>query len=327
MKLFVCGNSRSGTTMMSRILGNHPDIFSFQELHYFDELVTGQRQEITPEKAKKLFATLCSIQHHGYFAKRKPEQFLKEAEEAFYAWTGINPVTVYEKFLVKKTEEHGKSVPCEQTPQNIFSADDLLKFYSDAFIIVMVRDPRAVLLSQKKKWMRRKLSGGKIPLRESLRARINYHPVTISKLWNSVMQTVLKIKNDKRVILVRYEDLIAEPKTTIQKLCTGLGISFEEKMLQIPVTGSSNAGDIPNKTGIDSSRLNNWENGALNDTEISICQEINGEMMQHFNYPVKQVTNNPLKKSGYTLILPLQLGLTALVNVKRWKFYWRRLVG
>ena len=37
-QIFVVGNSRSGTTMMGRILGNHPDIFTFKELHFFGQL-------------------------------------------------------------------------------------------------------------------------------------------------------------------------------------------------------------------------------------------------------------------------------------------------
>ena len=36
--VFVVGNSRSGTTMMGRILGNHPDVYTFGELHFFGQL-------------------------------------------------------------------------------------------------------------------------------------------------------------------------------------------------------------------------------------------------------------------------------------------------
>lgn len=36
--IFIVGNSRSGTTMMGRILGNHTDVFTFHELHFFEQL-------------------------------------------------------------------------------------------------------------------------------------------------------------------------------------------------------------------------------------------------------------------------------------------------
>ena len=36
--IFIVGNSRSGTTMMRRVLGNHPAIFMLEELHFFEQL-------------------------------------------------------------------------------------------------------------------------------------------------------------------------------------------------------------------------------------------------------------------------------------------------
>ncbi len=36
--VFVAGASRSGTTMLNRILGQHPSICAMNELHYFGDL-------------------------------------------------------------------------------------------------------------------------------------------------------------------------------------------------------------------------------------------------------------------------------------------------
>ncbi|WP_263786843.1 sulfotransferase [Salinibacter grassmerensis] len=35
---FVVGSSRSGTTMMGRILGRHPAVYTFHELHFFEQM-------------------------------------------------------------------------------------------------------------------------------------------------------------------------------------------------------------------------------------------------------------------------------------------------
>ena len=39
-QIFIVGSSRSGTTMMGRILGNHSDVFTFKELHFFGTIWT-----------------------------------------------------------------------------------------------------------------------------------------------------------------------------------------------------------------------------------------------------------------------------------------------
>ncbi len=44
-QIFVVGSSRSGTTMMGRILDKHPSIFTFRELHFFGTIWTNKKIE------------------------------------------------------------------------------------------------------------------------------------------------------------------------------------------------------------------------------------------------------------------------------------------
>ena len=37
-QVMVVGSSRSGTTMMGRVLGRHPCVFTFEELHFFEQM-------------------------------------------------------------------------------------------------------------------------------------------------------------------------------------------------------------------------------------------------------------------------------------------------
>lgn len=321
MKIFIAGNSRSGTTMMSRILGNHESVFTFEELHFFDELLTVDNPDapLIEENAIQLFATLCAVQRDGYFGPRNPDIYIEESKAVLKDFENISALELFEKFLTSESRLNNRIIPCEQTPQTIFSLDAVLGKYSDARVIIMVRDPREVLLSQKYKWKRRKFSGGKIPAKESLRAKINYHPVIISKIWNRVMRRADRYKNNPAVLFVKYEDLILSPEIFIKRVCNHVGIEFNSKMLDIPVAGSSNTEDTNLKRGIDSSRSGQWEKGGLNTTEIYICEQENEKLMAQYGYEQSKLSFSVLLLNWYKISLPFQLSLALLFNLKRLK--------
>jgi hypothetical protein len=329
MILFVAGNSRSGTTMMSRILSNHPDVFAFHELHFFDEILSGRlsTQTVNREQALKYYATLCQRQRGGYFGKpQNPNECLHDAERETAALEHLTGLTVYEKFLHDETARNGKSIPCEQTPQNVFAMEQLLQALPGSRWILMVRDPRDVLLSQKYKWKRRALSGGKIPWTESLRARINYHPMIIPRIWNRVMSQIEKFKDHPRVLVVRYENLVADPDRTIREICAHAGITFQQAMNDIPVVGSSGAADTTGLRGIDARKSGQWIQGGLNPTEIALCEKISAAHFAPWGYQHSAAKMNPVRLFGYWMVLPCQLLITAAMNRKR-LMRWLRKAG
>lgn len=305
---------------MSKLLGNHPDVFSFQELHFFDELLPAGKVEVIPSNSKSinLYATLCAIQRNGYFGSRKIKPFSDEAA-AVVGNQQFDYLQLFEKFLEAETKRNGKKIPCEQTPQTLYAIDTILEKIPDARFIIMVRDPREVLLSQKYKYRRRKLSGGKIPLREAVRAWINYHPVTICKLWKAAADITLSYKENPAVKIIRFEDLLLRPEETLKNVCTHCDISFSETMFDIPVAGSSQSDDSILKRGIDASKLNQWEKGGLNNSEISLCLDINGKLMQKFGYKIRPENGNPVMKAWYRNSVPFHLGVALLFNLKRLK--------
>nr|MCR5854169.1 sulfotransferase [Thermodesulfobacteriota bacterium] len=97
---------------------------------------------------------------------------------------------VYKFFLYYETKKNKKEIPCEQTPRNLYYLKEIFENVPEAKVIYMLRDPRAVLLSQKNKWKMKFLGHKNMPLKEALRSWINYHPYTISKLWNSASKAV-----------------------------------------------------------------------------------------------------------------------------------------
>lgn len=315
--IFVCGSSRSGTTMMSRILGNHSSVFAFQELHFFDELASAESasEPVSKEKSIELLSLLKSVQREGYFGPRNWKQF---AEESYNELKGTEPSTMdlLKGFLARETKRNGKSIPCEQTPQTVFALDALLQHVPTTRVVLMVRDPREVLLSQKGKWKRRRLSGGHIPLWESIRSRVNYHPETISRIWKSTYKEALQHIHDNRVLMIRYEDLTEQPEQVVNRICQHLGIEFEPPMLDVPKVGSSNSADQTSDRGIEKGRRGKWRSG-LNRTEIAICERTNRELMLRFGYELSGERGNVIQLALYRLLLPFQMVLVLMMNLKR----------
>lgn len=314
--IFVVGNSRSGTTMMARILGNHPHVFAFQELHYFDELLppASVDDRMSKDRSVKLYARMMSVQRDGYFGSGNIAQFLNEAAEMK---TPSSYGELYHTFLFNETARHGRKIPCEHTPQNIFALPELLALFPDGKFLLMVRDPRAVLLSQKFKWKRRSFSGGKIPVMESLRSRINYHPVLISRIWKAVMGEVEKYRNHPQMKVVLYEQLVANPEAVISDVCRFAGLDYSPSLLDVPVTGSSVGPDVDDNRGIKMSNTDHWREGGLTHTEIFLCQQQNKELMRVFGYEILPVHPSALPRAVLTFSLPFRVILAALFNLKR----------
>lgn len=317
-RIFVVGNSRSGTTMMGRILGNHPEIFTFHELHFFEQLVSAEKLQngITIDEARHLFAMLLSIQRIGLFAERRPEQFKEEATSALPEDV-YSPFAVYYKFLNYETLLNHKQIPCEQTPRNIFYLKEIISNDPEARIIFMLRDARDVLLSQKQKWKRRYLGAKHIPFRESVRAWSNYHPITISKLWNSSYNSARHFFDHSQVHRIRFEDLVNNPSASIKNICGFLGVSYSDQLLEVPNIGSSLLGDDPEKKGINKDRSGSWQKGGLTSGEIFYCDRITKKIRHENNYADSGVSANPFLVIWYGLTFPLKLIMAFALNIHR----------
>ncbi|GAB4390512.1 MAG: hypothetical protein Kow0025_23070 [Thermodesulfovibrionales bacterium] len=324
--VFVVGSSRSGTTMMARILGNHSAVYTFaHELHFFEELCSGAEmgRPLGRGRAVALAARLLAISRNGYLTHGDPGEFLGEAEAvAASAGEATSASGLFASFLSHEAARNGKSISCDHTPRNGFYLKEILEGLPGARVINMVRDPRDVLLSQKRKWRVRFMAKRSeerkyIPLREVVRSMANYHPATMSLLWNSAVRAFDAHAGDGRVMSLRYEDLLSAPEETARRVCAFLGLSYEEGMLEIPFIGSSSERFEPGVRGINSGRVESWKRGGLNDTEAYICQLINGSLMKKYGYGAAPLRPNPALLLYYAALFPLKLAAALPLNVGR----------
>ena len=321
--LFVVGNSRSGTTMLGRILGRNSAVHKFPELHLFgpcvphgDELKTVDKPE-----AIRIYSWLLDVADRKLHAERQPEKYLAEATQlaASSLLTGSeNAWDLYQYFLFYEVAKHGKTIPSEDLPGNVFKLDQLLSRFPEARIIHIVRDPRDVLLSQKNRRNRRKMGATYVGRKETMRFWANYHPLFISRLWNNAVRAGLKVK-DPRLITIHFEDLISNPAQVIKTVCQHAGIDFQEDMLRIPQVGSSTRKDSPDQLGIDAGRSGAWSKGGLTAMEIEICEKVNSALMQQLGYTKSGMKGALPERIWLMLLLPVKGIVALLLNWKRTK--------
>ena len=316
-QIFVVGSSRSGTTMMGRILGNHTDVFTFNELHFFGTIWSkhSEKRLSKTEQVNMLSRLLC-IQENGLFNQKKISDF-NEKSKSILQNKNCTALLVYELFLNTITFENKSNISCEQTPKNMYYLDEILSHFPDARVINLVRDQRDVLLSQKNKWKRKFLGASSIPFSEAIRSFVNYHPLLTSKVWVSSLQYTRKYKKHKRVKIVKFEELLVNSEGVIKELCEFLEIDFQKEMLLVPVVGSSTENDSNGQFKIDSSKVNKWKNGGLTNSEIYLSQKMSADMLQEFGYALKKFFFPPLLSVYYLAIFPVKLLLAFMLNFHR----------
>ena len=321
--IFIVGSSRSGTTMLGRILGLNSQIKTFGELHFFEQLVDTAEFEKnpmwSPEKAQLLIEQLLTRSREGFFAVFRPGHYEADARDIVKQSSDIRPVELYSAFMFHEATRAGRRRPCEQTPRYLFSSREILRAYPDARIINMIRDPRDVVLSQRSKWRRRFLGGASIPLVEAIRAWCNYHPWLVSRLWASCVGYARTIEGD-RFISVRFEDLVVAPDSEIRKICEFLNIEFEGDMLNTLQVGSSAASDAVGKKGINSGRAQAWKDSGMSVRNRLLCEWVCGAEMDRLGYS-DLLSNGRFSFSVVPslFILPIKIILAMCFNMNRYK--------
>jgi omega-hydroxy-beta-dihydromenaquinone-9 sulfotransferase len=322
--IFIVGNSRSGTTMLGRALGEHSAINTFPELQIFERLIDkddmGLPSNIDKRQLEFLGANILKTIRKGIFAPGLAEEFLSEVQELIKNKNITTPMELYNALLHGEAATAGKSIPCEQTPRYIFTANEILDAYSNAHMIHIYRDPRDVLLSQKNRWRRRFLSNKKIPFKRTFVSWSNYHPELTSRLWGAVMRQAQSLSNSPRFHEVCYETLLTDPEKSLKTLCKQIGITFERSIMNVSVEGSSSQRDKDTgAVGFDASRIGSWKAGGLYKAEIEICERRVGKVMIAKGYNLSYIKSNMLGRLTLQCYLPLKVLCGIIMNYNRFR--------
>jgi hypothetical protein len=307
--------------MLSRILGNHHAIFAVNELHYFGDLCdpATAAASLDCRRLEQLTAGLLAREARGIWGagptdadRARARQFCATLPQAQRSGFGV-----FTAVLGNLARAAGKLIVCEQTPRNVFYAQRLLDGMPNACIVHIVRDPRAVFASQKNRWQLRRLGAKNVPVAELVRNWLNYHPLTMAKLWVNATRAALELADHPRMRIVRFEDLITQPAAAVAGICEFLGVDFEPEMLGVPQWGSSNVQHVVTKR-ISTEVDDQWQ-AVLTAGEMKIAERSARLFTNHFNFSALTPGSLGARLSWgrYLLSYPLHLLGVALANPRR----------
>jgi hypothetical protein len=277
--IFVVGIPRSGTTLVSRLLGRHPQVLAAGETHYFED-IWARRRELglladQSELSKAAGRLLTVFGRFNQPGQALVDRVLNERliiERALDNGGGYDGT--YLAFTDLLAESQGKQRYCDDTPKHLFYLETIFSFFPQAKVIACVRDPRDFLCSYKNFWRRSK---------DPDRIKALYHPIVTSMLWRSSAKRMLHspfVNQAEKLLQIRYETLVEEPERQMRRMCDFVDLDYDESLLRID---SHNSAFDQEAAGIYRGAVGRWSD-CLDPEEVWCAQALNRSYMPAAGY-------------------------------------------
>jgi hypothetical protein len=302
---FIMGCRRTGTTLVSQILDSHSRLASYHESYFYNILHPELRWYGDLSHARNLAAFVADVREVIRGQNAQPPA----ADELIRAVGRPTFEGVFDALLRLYAHGRGKARGGDKTPEHHRYLDEIGARFPDSPIVFLMRDPRDTAHS-----VRRTMD---VTLADGARA------------WNAALLSLRRAR--ARVLLVRYEDLVAGPEAHMRILCEHLGERFEPGMLafftQVPDRLKNRRGGEKIDRPVDAAAVGGYRNH-LTPREIALVERVCGEGMEELGYPCDGTPPRPDQRVSPALA-GARPSLAALV-VERLRYYgtnrerWRR---
>ena len=204
---FICGATRSGTTLLRLMLDAHPELAIPSETHFITDIIS--RCVEGPVTTDEITAIITGHRRWGDFGLEAGELHARLA-----ALDPLNAADATRAFFHLYAEKQGKQRWGDKTPGYIRKTRPIQRVLPEARFIHTIRDGRDVALSV-------------IPL--------NFGPSTITEaaeLWKKrVGWARYQSRGVNHYKEVFYEDLILETEKTLREICEFIELPWDPAML------------------------------------------------------------------------------------------------
>jgi hypothetical protein len=204
--IFVVPIPRSGSTLLQHIIASHSSVASTAEPWILLPLVYALRENgLKAEYGANI----------GYIALNEFLQQLHDGEEQYYAAVRSMALELYDSCLA----QHNKERFLDKTRGYYLILPELFRIFSKAKYAFLVRNPLAVLAS----FLDSMVWG-------------NWKRFAEPGIRHDLLHGYRLIREGTRYFgdeatIVRYEDLVSKPQTTVKMLCSQIRLDYESGML------------------------------------------------------------------------------------------------
>lgn len=204
--VFIVGVPRSGTTLLTDLLNRTGQIIFPPETHYFGG-IWRKHKAIENYPKDKVAELLNKIINHSAIKEFRFSDDEKKAIISNILSSKISHASILDGIISQYVKRYDMPNWGEKTPTHAYYINPLLATFPNAKIILIVRDPRDVVLSlQKVPWYKGSL-------------------LFYMKQWKEFLQVEKEVPS-KQFFKVRYEDLITTPEKKIEEICHFIGIPY-----------------------------------------------------------------------------------------------------
>ena len=333
--LFVVGADRSGTTLLRSLLSAHSAIAVTPETHF---LTWAENKGGLEREAPANFERFW--RHYTDSIRFKDLDVDAGRCRALIDGQGAPTYrAIFGALLAAYGERTGKPRVGEKTPNHVHHLARLLAWFPEARVVVLRRDPRAVVASQlRSPWVQNRITPPSLR-RGLLVGSRPYEFAACVEGWARIYEEVVPVwEGDPRVLLVSYEELVGDVEGELRRVCAFLEEPFERAMVArrtsetVPVpAGTAEIGDeawrawrrehhASTLRPVSSAAVDKWR-GELEESEIAAIEGRCGRGMEAggyaFSAPERERRKGRMIVSAIAALGRLEAGARAAVDGAR----------
>lgn len=293
-KFFIFGHARSGTTLLARLIRQHPDVHCNYQGHFFTKQPTLE----------------------GLVNRPDVEQWIAHRSFRWNRGHDPSPVmlrAVCDFMMEREARQLGVKVVGDKSPNSLLNGKSVRlahKLYPDGKIIFIVRDGRDAAVSHRFQAFidaTQHLDGQDLAIRDGLATdpdpflRGERSIFTEKGIRNAAISWLKNVSETNQLgkdfygdqyIALRYEDLLKQPWEQMTRLWTFIGVDTEipdlSKKLHMELNSNPDRDWQEHKAGdlispLEKGKSGSWR-GFFTERDRKIFQDIAGDQLQDWGY-------------------------------------------